>query len=243
MRRHPNTMYYWNQDNFQSLLELAKTLEPVPGLEPLAAYCVLREQGLRAQAFEKLRHFLADTAQWTAQQARENVLVILQADARAPAAHQFMVAPLLQQFVYPTLERWLADEPSAVAPQRWLGLLRGDAEMLRAALAREPADVVVRSKLIGFALDAADYATHHLSESILLQPVSDVREAIALARQLIEAAPDAEPFAHFVAEANTYDQMLDDWVAYQAAKDVSFPDWCRAKGRSYAWCTAVYYQT
>ena len=234
-------MYYWNRDNFQSLLELGTELAKQPDLALLAEYCMLREKGLRKQAFEALNRFLSDAELWSDEQARCNVLVIVQADARMPAAHQFMASPLLQKLIYPRLEHWLAAAPAAVEPKRWLGLLRRDAELLQQALELDPADVVVRGRLIDFALHSADYATHHLDESILLCPVSDVRAAIALARRMIEAAPDVEPFQHYVVEADQYEQMLDDWDEYQLANSGTFPEWCQAKGRSYSWCTRVYY--
>lgn len=41
--------YYWNRDNFESLLDLAKELRTVPELAHLADYCELREKGLRKQ--------------------------------------------------------------------------------------------------------------------------------------------------------------------------------------------------
>lgn len=234
-------MHYWNQDNFQSLLALADALAKHPDLALLAEYCRLREQGLRKPAFDALNRFLSAAEHWSDEQARRHVLTIVQVDARTPEAHQFMAVPLLQKLIYPRLEQWLDAVPNAVEPTRWLGLLRRDAALLRQALVLDPADVVVRSRLIDYALDAADHATHHLNESILLGQVAEVREAIALARNLIATAPDPEPFRSYVAEANQFEQMMDDWEAYQVSKTGTFPEWCQAKGRSYTWCTHVYY--
>lgn len=234
-------MHYWNRDNFVGLLELARELEKTHELRVLGEYCVLREKGLRAQALARLDDFLTEAALWDIDMRRRSVLTILQASARISAAHQFMTHPLLMQLVYPTLEQWVTDEPSAVEPLHWLGLLRSDPDALRRALSLEPSDVPVRRRLINFALAAADHATHHFSESVLLSTVEETRASISTAREWIASAPDIKPFTDLSAEADEYEQMIDDWVAYNQSPVGAFPQWCEARGRTYFWSTIVYY--
>ncbi len=234
-------MHYWNKDNFKGLLELARELDITPELGALANYCVLREKGLRPQALAQLDDFLTEAALWDTDLARRNVLAILQADARTLKAHQFMIHPLMVRLISPTLERWVTEVPSAVEPLRWLGLLRSDPDALRRALSLNPSDVPVRRRLINFALDSADYATHHLSESVLLSTVEETRESIATARRWIASAPNVKRFVYLSGEADEYDQMLDDWVAYKQSPVGSFPQWCEARNRTYSWPTIVYY--
>ncbi|MCL2310617.1 MAG: hypothetical protein FWC42_10210 [Proteobacteria bacterium] len=234
-------MYYWNKDNFEGLLELAHELRKTPELGRLAEYCVLREKGLRSQALARLNDFLAEAALWDTGLARRNVLTILEAGARTSEAHPFMAHPLLARLIYPTLDQWMVDEPSAVEPLRWFGLLQSDADALRRALSLSPDDIPVRRRLIHFAIDYADFATHHLSESVLLSSVEEVRAAIATARQYIASAPDIKPFAGLSVEANEYEQMVDDWEAYNQSPTGTFPQWCKTKGRAYSWPAVIYY--
>jgi hypothetical protein len=234
-------MHYWNKGNFEGLLELARELGKTPEFVALAEYCELREKGLRSQALAQLDDFLNKAALWDADLARSNVSIILQADARTPAAHQFLTHPLLTRLIYPTLEHWLTDVPSAAEPLHWLGLLRSDPDALRRALSLVPSDGPVRRRLINFALNAADHATHHLSESVLLSTTDETRESIASVRQLIASAPDIKPFADLSADADEYEQMLDDWEVYNQSPDGTFPQWCEARGRTYSWPTIVYY--
>jgi len=234
-------MHYWNKDNFEGLLELARELEKVHELTALAEYCNLRQKGLRAQSFAKLSDFLNEATLWNIDRARRNVLTILQAQAQIPAAHQFVSHPLLTRLIYPTLEQWKLDEPSAIEPLRWLGLLRSDRDALSRALALAPGDIASRRRLISLALADADYATHHLSESVLLLSVEEARAAIATVKQLLASAPDIQQFTDLEAEAAADEQMIDDWVAYRQSPVGTFPQWCDARGRTYAWPTIVYY--
>jgi len=240
-RRNKERMYYWNKDSFVGLLELAHELEARAELAALAEYCVLREKGLRAQSLSRLKDFLNESVLWNTNLARRNVLIILQANARNRSAHQFMTYPLLKQLIYPTLERWIAEEPTAVEPLRWLGLLRSDTGALRRALSLAPNDIPVRRSLVNFELDVADHSTHHLSESILLLSVEETRESIANAKQWIDTAPDIRPFDDLIAEIDEYEQMLDDWFAYNKSPVGTFPEWCKAIGHTYSWPTVVYY--
>jgi hypothetical protein len=52
------------------------------------------------------------------------------------------------------------------------------------------------------------------SESVLLLTVEETRRSIITAREWISSAPDRGPFADLSAEADVYEQMIDDWVAY-----------------------------
>lgn len=234
-------MYYWNKENFEGLLDLARELGETPALAGLARYCVLREQGLRKQALRRLSEFLVQASTWALESARRHVLRILAADARTREVHQFMTHPLLTELIYPVLERWRLEQPTAIEPLRWLGLLRLDASALEEALELDPSDVPVRGRLINMALRDADYSTHHLSESILLLTVEETRASIAAARALIASAPDARAFDYLAAEADEYASLVHDWEAYIQARAGTFPEWCAQRGRRYAWPTIIYY--
>lgn len=234
-------MHYWNKDNFEGLLDLAHELGKTPELELLSEYCVLRERGLRKKALHRLNEFLDKASSWDIETARSLVLTILSADARTPEAHQFMTHPLLTRLIFPVLEQWGADRPSALEPLRWLGMLRSDVVALEKALSLDPTDVPVRRRLVNFALDSVDHATHHLSESVLLLTAEETRASIAAARDLIASAPDSSMFAYLSAEADEYERMVDDWVTYTQHPLGAFPEWCEKQGHRYSWPMIVYY--
>lgn len=234
-------MHYWNKDSFEGLLDLAQELGKTPELELLSEYCLLRERGLRQQALHRLNEFLDKASSWNVETARSLVLTILSADARTPEAHQFMTHPLLTRLIFPVLEQWVIDRPSALEPLRWLGMLRSNVAALEKALSLDPTDVPVRRKLVNFALGSADHATHHLSESVLLLTVEETRASIAAARVLIASAPDSSMFGYLSAEADEYERMVDDWVTYTQHPVGTFPEWCEKQGHRYSWPMIVYY--
>jgi hypothetical protein len=44
-------MYYWNQDNFEGLNDIAEEFSKKQGYEHFSRYCLLREKGLKKSAF------------------------------------------------------------------------------------------------------------------------------------------------------------------------------------------------
>jgi hypothetical protein len=76
---------------------------------------------------------------------------------------------------------------------------------------------------------------------VLLSTVEEARASISTAREWIASAPDIKPFTDLSAEADEYEQMIDDWVAYNQSPVGAFPQWCEARGRTYSWPTIVYY--
>src|SRR5262245_48769847 len=152
-------MHYWNENNFKGLAQLAEELEEDPRLSSLAEYCRQRERGLRRKAFEALDSFIGAAATWETADLRDICQRVLQLHALTPEAHQFITQPLLTRFIFPVLDTWVGDEPNSQAALRWLGILRGDANLLRKALQLSPDDVPVRRHLAGRFLSDVDYAT------------------------------------------------------------------------------------
>jgi hypothetical protein len=234
-------MHYWNVKNFEGLCDLGNEFSSVPYLSGLAEYCSLREKGLRAEAFKVLEKFIREASGRETDVKRRMVIDILIANSRTPEAHQFLTHPILTKLLYPTLEKWLSDSPSALEPLRWLGLMRSEVKNLEAALSIDPSDVPVRRRLVDMELSKVDYATHHLDESVLLAPLEECRSSLFRAKTLIQGACESKPFADLYGELKEYEQMLDDWVLFNESEYKDFPKWCRTNGRDYRWCTKVYY--
>lgn len=236
-------MHYWNRSSFEGLSQLAQALDESPRLARLAQYCRLRGLGLRRQAFETLRELLRQSKSWETGFAREVCQHILELSALTPEAHQFLAQPLRADLILPTLETWLAEEPSSQTPMRWLGLLRCDRDLLTRALALSPVDVPVRRALINSYLAHVDYATHHLDEGYFLDDLEATKSSLAKAQALAEGSPAPRLLADLFEEIVHSRALIEDWEAYSAASTGTFPDWCKAHGRGYRWMTRTYYGT
>lgn len=234
-------MWYWNQANFECLAEAAAALTGHE-LGHLAEYCRMRERGLRKEAFQQLQLFLDEARQWDANRSRQTCVLILEVDARLTGLHGLLTFPLTQQFVFPVLEGWLEDESDSQLAMRWLGLLRGEKELLERAIRLREDDVPVRKKLIDLWLRTADNATHHLGESVFLSDVAIVKHDLARAREILERAPDPQPLDYSRQEIVDYEALVADWEAYCVDKKGTFPDWCKEQGRPREWGAIYYYE-
>lgn len=235
-------MYYWNQDNFEGLIQVAAALDGSPLTTPLAEYCRLREKGLRRQAFQAMDAFLTLARQWDAATAREVTQRILELNARTPRAHQFLCQPLLTRFVKPTLENWLIEDDRSQIALRWLGILSGDFELLRKALDLKPEDIPVRQKLVNRLLDYPDFVTHHIGESKLCGDLEDAKTELVSARSVVEAAPDPGPFARLLVDVEMFEALLEHWESYIANPAGTFPAWCEEHGYDHKFGKVYYYQ-
>jgi hypothetical protein len=235
-------MHYWNKQNFEGLLNLSEELNAYPDLRPLASYCRFREKGLRREAFSALEQFLVASRSFSNPAARSAAVEILETNARTVGAHQFLTQPLLAQFLIPTLQAWMDDEPTTSIPVRWLGMLSRNNDLLSRALAMCAEDTPVRKMLVEQHLSFADYATHHLDESRLLGSIDEVMTALVRARDLIASAPDAEALAHLTSEMHYFDALIADWITFSKNPEGSFPEWCAKQGREYSYPVKIYYK-
>ncbi len=235
-------MYYWNQANFEGLVEVANALDGSPSTTQLAEYCRLREKGLRREAFRALEAFLAIAKQWDAATARAVTQQILEFNARTPRTHQFLSQPLLTRFVKPTLENWLIEDDRSQIALRWLGILSGQFELLFKALDLKPEDIPVRQKLVNRLLDYPDFVTHHIGESKLCGDLETAKSELASARSVVKAAPDPAPFAGLLVDVEMLEALLEHWESYIANPVGTFPEWCEEHGYDHKFGKVYYYE-
>jgi len=234
-------MHYWNRSNFEDLLKLAEELHADANLGPLSSYCRYRKKGLRREAFSELERFLEASRSFDSAAARAAAVRILELNARASKAHQFLTQPLVTRFLIPTLKAWMDDEPAASTPVRWLGLMSRDNSLLERALSLSPEDTPVRKRLIESDISLADYATHHLDESRFLGNVDEVIAALTHARELIADAPEPQALAHLLSEVHCFATQVADWRAFSENPEGSFPEWCAKQGKKYNYPAKYYY--
>lgn len=174
--------------------------------------------------------------------ARLVAVKILESNARTSEAHQFLAQPLVAKFLLPTLRAWMDAEPEVNVPVRWLGIISRDYALLEMALLMCPDDVPVRKLLIEYELSIADWATHHLDESVLLGTIEEVTTALARAKSLIASAPYSDAFTYLNSEIQYFSELIGDWQAYSVSPEGDFPAWCAQRGREYKFSVKVYYK-
>jgi hypothetical protein len=234
-------VHYWNRANFEGLLSLAAALRSDARLERLARYCELREEGLRREAFAELRAFLDEMTSHVESVRRELALRVFDAHRDAPDVHQFMTEPLRREFVERVFEEWSAADPQDPVPVRALALLRRDQGLLREALRLDPADDTVRAALAAQLLAFVDYATHHLAEGKFIGDEGEAAAVLQEARAILGGVSDRSAVARLLGDVDSLAQLLEDWRQYRRAPAGTFPEWCRARGRSRDWPGTVYY--
>jgi hypothetical protein len=236
-------MSYWNQDNFEGLLAIAKMLDEKEHFGAFSAYCRHREAGLRAPAFEKLTAFINEVVGLPQQTQRNIVDELMTLGFYNPRIYHLLPQPLCAGLIDPVLSAWKEEEPSSPVPLRWLGVRQHNLEFFRATLALDPDDLVGRSQLARFLLEGADYAMHHLSESFFigdeLATVAELEEA----RRVIDALKDQTLQTKYLEWwSDTWD-LIQEWISFQKLAEGSFPAWLEAKGKSRGWPSIYYYRS
>jgi len=233
-------MYYWNKDGFESWREIAELLHQTPELEKLATYCELKEQGLRQQALHVLRQFLKEVTHLTEQRQLELALQILDISYGGDFAFQLISHPLQTEFLRPVLR---VHAPTHAAAYRYQALDAYDWQAMRQILEENPLDELIWQRLISLHLQQADFAMHHLHESLFLGSEDECGEILQQAHRLLCPPFDQQPErAFWLRKYQKLQQLFDGWEAYRQNRTGTFPQWCQAHGIDYQWGTTVYYK-
>ena len=129
-------MYYWNQDNFEGLEDIARSLRDSADVKDFSDYCRLRAEGLRKQAFGALTRFLSQALNWEFEKRRNFVDWLLTFQYNNPQIHQLIPQPLMKKLVEPTLIEWTQYQLDSPIPHRWRGVFFREFEELERAIPR-----------------------------------------------------------------------------------------------------------
>lgn len=234
-------MHYWNQDNFQSLTAIAEAYADTPGYEGFAAYCQLRERGLKKPALQALADFIAACHHAPLDVQRERACELAALHYHTPAAHQLLAQPL-RVYLGQILEAWCQEAPPSPVPYRWAAVIKEDTAYFHQALEQDPNDAIALYRLAVAYLGQVDYQTHHLGESFFIGDEAHAETALARAGELIaRLAPEQTP--KWLAEEQRHCRaLLDAWARYHSADtSASFPEWCEAQGLVFGFSQAFYY--
>ena len=206
-----------------------------------SSYCLLREQGLRREAFSNLSRFIDSATQWTFPDQKEFVLWLCDRMDSVPYAdYGPFPRPIRDRLFRPFFDYWVSQEPTNDFPLVLKARYLGDHDDYAAAIAINPTNQRARSALALDCIDDIDFATHHLPQVLVSEPDEAKRRANE-AREHIRHLTNHEE-AKMLTEKLCYSEgLLDDWIAYQQAPSGNFSDWCKLRGRNYRWSRTYYY--
>src|SRR4051812_17376250 len=146
-------MWYWRQKNFEGLAGLARQAKE-RGYEGYGEYCVLREKGLRKNAFEALTSFINGAKIQSPDWRREFVEWISLFCFHNPSVYDACPAPLKKELIAPTIKEWTLAEPNNPKALRW----STDERTLMVAARVVPRDDVAVGRFATAVLTRVDYA-------------------------------------------------------------------------------------
>ena len=235
-------MWYWNQANFEGLISVADSISGEPEWSDFAAYCRLRERGLRKDALASIDRFMKLALSWPVPERRRFVTWLYDTQQSVPQVHQLVIQPLRCRFALPTLEAWSLSEPSNSVVWRLLGTATANTEHFGTALDLDPADNYSRFQIILRLLQNVSHQCHHLPDYFIGEPVEalqDLATAQAMASEFVDTSiPEA-----LASDIQDLQNKINDWQTFLATGEESFSAWCSNNNRSYTWCKAYYYDT
>ena len=229
------------RDQNAACLVVAKEAEAKPAWADYAAYCRLREQGLRKQAFGHLSSFIAQARSWEFETQKEFVLWLCsKMDAVKDADYGPYPTPLRNQLFAPFFEEWLEREPRNDDAHAVKARYLGDHKSYEDAIAINPSNQRARHALACDCLYDLWYATHHLPD-YFIGDEQQVKQIAGAAHGHITRLEDAKRRELLSKELADEEQLLDDWIAFKGEGAEDFDGWCGRKGRKYSWVKAYYY--
>ena len=101
-------MWYWNQNYFEGLREVAETYAHRPNFKLFSKYCRLKEEGHKKAANAESVKFVMHTSELPLEQRREIAAELAELGCLRPSIHSLINHPI-EQFVRDTLKKWVAD--------------------------------------------------------------------------------------------------------------------------------------
>jgi hypothetical protein len=234
-------MHYWNEHNFKGLKDIAEHLQLKEGYESFARYCLLREKGLKKNALIELRTFIEEAQSLPVEKQRTIACELTELHFYNSDVHQLLPQPAVA-YIGGVLLAWCDISPPQPEPYCWCGVICGNTAFFERALTIDPEDRISLSRLALKELQAVDFATHHLSESIFLGSESEADTALAKAASYVIKLPADEAKTEHMREISYYRTLLNAWREYKSSgTQMSFPEWSSQCGHKFDLGSVFYY--
>jgi hypothetical protein len=231
-----------SQDQNAACLILAQEAGSVPDWEDYAAYCRLRERGLRNQAFSRLESFIDRATKWSFQTQREFVLWLCkEMDSIKDADYGPYPTPLRTRLFAPFFDEWLRREPNNDEAYVLCARHLGEPRFYQRALEINPKNQRARIALAEECIYDTWYATHHFPHFFIGDEVKTTK-TVQQARSHISSIEDPERQRQLLNELADLEQLLNDWIAFKQQGADDFQAWCADRGHHYSWVLGYYWK-
>lgn len=206
-----------------------------------ADYCIMREEGLRKQSFEKLNLFINKFKSFTIDQQIEFVKFIYEfAESVKDADYGPLPQPLTIE-LKKILLIWTEKEKMNSSPFRWLGKYFYEYEYINKALEINPKDDKARSHAINRLLNAINYSTHHLPDYYIGNPKDDLHNA-EIAKQHIEKLVDEQIKKYWAKELIDELALVHSYADWENSKtEIDFQTWAKQNNKKFDSGVKAYY--
>jgi hypothetical protein len=191
-------MHYWRQEMFAALQAAADAAEEIPAWQDYAAYCRLRQRGLRQQSLGSLEAFIDRLANADFEQRLGFVRWVMPRSDRRSDGDLLAPQPLYDRLIGPTLREWSERRPAEAEPHFWLGIREHGRDHLRKAVDLDPRLTEARIVLAGCLLGDVEHAQRMGSD------VAGLDAMIREATELIEGLPESDLKRQFAEELGIY---------------------------------------
>jgi hypothetical protein len=209
-------------------------------------FCLMKEKGLRKEAFKSLTLFIKEVGKWPMEQKREFVQWLFTWFEESEDLHHVLVHPLEQNMIKPILEDWMSEETEDPRPFRWHGLfLHSEHHLTNLETALRlggTSEQRVLMAIIDYYLNYLEFSFHHISEDAYLGEIADDQEAILKLKTLSVTIANEKTKQNVYESIHYYQNLLNDWIAFSSKGEKGFIKWCADHGREYRWSNSYYYE-
>ncbi|MDR1701369.1 MAG: hypothetical protein LBR56_01180 [Sporomusaceae bacterium] len=208
-----------------------------------AEYCVLRERGLRKEAFKILDEFLIDAGKWEETDRIKFIEFLMPySETVEDADYGPLPSPIREKLIKPTLEKWCDKETENSNPFRWYGELFCHFEYLEKALIINPKDDLARKVLLNWGTAGLDYATHHMPDYYIGDYNEDLK-SISLLKEHVNKLSDSRSREIWSMELDDCAKLVINYAEWKASGHPDLIKWGKENQKCVSSGSAAYYYT
>lgn len=223
-------------------LAFSQEAKKISEWEEYSEYCLLRDKGLRKQAFLHLNKFLKQTLYWSFEERKCFVIWLYKMNFLKYFSYALCPRSLKEELIQPLLEEWISKEPENTEALLLMARPSNEQsyELYNKVISIEPNNQDARFALAGYCIDDIEYSTHELPYGFLGDP-DEMLDSVKEAEGHISCMEEGDRKECLVHELRKAEQLLRDWITFEAEEGNDFASWCKKKGRHYRWLKAYYY--